>query len=155
MQYHVIAAIRRLQAHRRELMLGFGLVCVSGLLFAAAPVSLLAVAIERQVHHRRRRRRQLWSVLLFVFLLRTAHSLWRSLRRIPNRPWHPCAQCGKPIQAPSRAKYCDNVCRKYARLERAALDDDTRVAAHAERRLRNMRFRELALTNSAWDEVPF
>jgi hypothetical protein len=74
---------------------------------------------------------------------------------MPQSKWHPCAQCGTPIEEPSRAAYCSHACRTYARLERAALDHDPPIAARAERRLRNLRLRELADTDPRLEEVPF
>jgi hypothetical protein len=43
----------------------------------------------------------------------------------------------------------------YARIERDALNNDPRIAARAERRLRNIRLRELADSDAALEEVPF
>lgn len=34
--------------------------------------------------------------------------------------WHPCEECGAPIDRPSRAAYCSAACRSYARQRRAA-----------------------------------
>jgi hypothetical protein len=107
---------------------------------------------HRNKHHKRN---ALMGVLVLTVLLRTAHVLWCDLRHMPRGQWHPCAQCGHPIEQPSRAAYCSHACRTYARLERDALDHDPRIATRAERRLRNLRLRELADTNPQLQEVPF
>jgi hypothetical protein len=38
--------------------------------------------------------------------------------------WHPCEQCGHPIDRPSRASYCSQACRRYARMRRSAADPE-------------------------------
>jgi hypothetical protein len=113
------------------------------------------VTIEWWQRNKRHKRHSLVSVLLLTMLLRTAHLLWCKLRDIPRGKWHPCAQCGHPIEEPSRAAYCSHVCRTYARLERDTLDRDPRIATRAERRLRNLRLRQLADTDPQLQEVPF
>jgi len=58
---------------------------------------------------------------------------WLGLRRHGRTfgpAWHPCEQCGAPIDKPSRARYCSEACRRYTRLRH-----------HAEA--------------PEWDEVPF
>jgi hypothetical protein len=155
MQSHVIPATRWLSAHRRELLLGL---CLTGVLclIAIGTTLLLPIATiewwQRNNHHKRH---ALMSVSLLTMLLRTAHVLWCKLRHIPRSKWHPCAQCGHPIEEPSRAAYCSHACRTYARLERDALDHDPRISARAERRLRNRRLRALADGNPELQEVPF
>src|SRR5436190_1057863 len=38
----------------------------------------------------------------------------------PKVGCHGCAQCGAPIEPPSRAEFCSPVCRRYARLRKLA-----------------------------------
>jgi hypothetical protein len=120
-----------------------------------ATLLLPIAAIEWWQRIKRHKRQALMSVLLLNMLLQAAHVLWCRLRHIPPGKWHPCAQCGRPIEEPSRAAYCSNACRTYARLKRDALDHDPLVAARGERRLRNLRLRELADTDPRLEEVPF
>ena len=40
----------------------------------------------------------------------------------PQRGWHPCLQCGVPIEPPSRAEFCSPACRRYDRLRRMATE---------------------------------
>jgi hypothetical protein len=144
-----------LSAHRRELLLGLCLTCVLCLVVVGAILLLPIVTIEWWQRNKHHKRHVLVSVLLLSMLLRTAHVLWCKLRDIPRGKWHPCAKCGRPIEEPSRAAYCSHACRAYARLERDALDNDPRIAARAERRLRNHRLRELADADPELQEVPF
>ncbi len=152
MHPHVIALSRWLRAHRYQLTLAAGLLGAMVLLAAATPLLLAMAGIEWK---RSRRRGRMLSVLLLVLLARGARWLWLETRGIPHKAWHPCAQCGAPIEAPSRAAYCSHACRNYTRLERDALDTDPRIAERAERRLRNLRLRQLADTYQEWEEVPF
>ena len=52
----------------------------------------------------------------------SAFGLTRTRGRI-GPAWHPCENCGAPIDLPSRAAYCSQACRRDANIRsRAALD---------------------------------
>ena len=106
------------------------------LLFAALPLLLALAVVERRTTNRRK---NLPGVALTRLLARAAVWLWRDLRGIPHARWHPCAQCGKPIEEPSRASSCSPLCRRHARLERDAEGFDPLIAERAARRLRDVR----------------
>jgi hypothetical protein len=152
MRSHVIAAAPWARRHRYEITLATALALTTGVLVVATPILLTAAAVEWK-HGRRRSR--LLSLALILALARAVAWLSRELRNLPHGRWHPCGQCGAPIQAPSRAAYCSHPCRTYARLERNALDNDPRIAARAQRRLHNLRLRELADSDPQLEEVPF
>jgi hypothetical protein len=116
--------------------------------------ALLALAILESVAQKGRRRTPV-ALTIAAGLARAVTWLWRELHHQPHGRWHPCTQCGKPIEEPSQAAYCSHACRSYARLERDAQANDPRIADRAQRRLRTIRLRELADQNSTWDEVPF
>lgn len=45
------------------------------------------------------------------------------LRRTRGRigpSWHPCEECGQPIDAPSKAAFCSESCRRHQSLRRRA-----------------------------------
>jgi hypothetical protein len=151
MQSHVIRATRWARRHHHEIVVTAGLIITGAALIIATPVLLTIAAVEWK---QGRRRRRLLSLALILVLARAMAWLWRELRHVPHGRWHPCGQCCAPIEEPSRAVYCSHACRTYARLERAALDDDPRIATRAERRLRNVRLRELA-NDPQLKEVPF
>jgi hypothetical protein len=156
MQSHVIPILRWLWQHRYEITLGAALVFVVALSLLVTPLLLAFAAIEwKQRPRGRKRNNRLLGLLLLARLAHVSHLLWRKLWHIPRWPWHPCAQCGAAIEEPSRAAYCSHVCRTYARLEREALDTDPRIADRAERRLRNLRYRELVDADPRLHEVPF
>jgi hypothetical protein len=156
MQPNIYRASRWISAHRYHITLGAGLVFTLALLIFATPILLVIALIEsHQAANNRRRRYQPAALIAFVTLLMAARWLWQELHGMPHRPWHPCAQCGRPIEEPSRAAYCSHACRTHARLERDALDNDPRVAARAERRLRSIRLRELVDADPDLEEVPF
>lgn len=154
MHDHRTVLWRRLWTHRRDLALAAATAVAAAALLLAGPWLLLLAAVEWKTAKPRQHRRllglavanQLWRLLAW---------LWRELAGAPHRPWHPCAQCGRPIEAPSRAAYCSHACRGYARLERDAQADDPRIAGRAERRLRAIRLQQLAEREPAWVEVPF
>lgn len=51
-----------------------------------------------------------------------AFGLRRQGRRV-TPAWHPCENCGAPIDLPSRAAYCSQACRRDANIrQRAALE---------------------------------
>jgi hypothetical protein len=150
MRYHAIAAGRWLSAHRYQLALSGALVLVSALFVAVAPSLLVISAIEVK---RSSKRKRLLAPLLIQELIKAAVWLWQELHDAPHKPWHLCAQCGRPIEEPSRAGYCSHACRSYARLERDA--NGPRIADRAKRRLRTIRLQKEAAENPDWTEVPF
>ena len=152
MQSHVIAGYRWISAHRYQLALITALSALVALLVLASPLLLAVGAMEWK---RGKKRQRIIGLLLIALLIRTARWLWCELRGVPHAPWHPCAQCGRPIEEPSRASYCSQACRAYTRLERDAQANDPRIAERAERRLRNLRYRDAADSDPRFGEVPF
>ena len=128
--------IRWILRHRRELAAATGPVLLVALLLAALPLLLAVAVVEKRTTSTRK---NLAVLALVGFLARTAAWLWRDLRGLPHGAWHPCAQCGKPVEEPSRASYCSPECRRYARLERDARGFDPLSADRAARRLRHLR----------------
>ena len=155
MQPHVNGAFRWISAHRYELALITCLLITLALLICAAPFLLALAALESQQDHHRRGRNRLCGLIVLSALIKAVRWFWFELNQIPHHRWHACAQCGRPIEEPSRAAYCSHTCRSYARLEREALDNDPRMTARAERRLRNLRLRQLADADPQLEEVPF
>jgi hypothetical protein len=131
------------------------LISALALLLITGPFLGLLAVIEWKLQPPTRRKPRLIGLLLIRLLLSALAWLWCELHGVPHRRWHPCVQCGKPIEAPSRAEYCSPACRRYARLERDALDNDPRLADRAARRLRNLRYRELVDNDPNLDQVPF
>jgi hypothetical protein len=155
MHHHGTAAVRWLSSHRRQLIIVVALIsAVSVLLIAALPLLIVAL-VEWKLEPRRIRRPRLIGLQLLNQLLSTSRWPWCELHGLPHGPWHPCAQCGRPIDAPSRAAYCSPACRGYARLERDALDNDPRIVEQARRRLRNLHLRDLADNDPDLHEVLF
>jgi hypothetical protein len=152
MRHQATAAARWLPTHRYQLELTAALLLASALLVAVAPVLLVVAAIEWK---QSRKRKRLLAVALLTQLVKAVGWLWDELHGAPHGPWHPCAQCHRPIEEPSRAAYCSHACRSYARLERDARANDPRIADRADRRLRALRLRELAAQDPQWVEVPF
>jgi hypothetical protein len=155
MHTHRTAASRWLSAHRYQITLAAALLSALALLLISAPLLLVLALIEWKLEPCKSRKPRLIGLLIINQLLLATRWLWCELQGLPHRPWRPCAQCGKPIEAPSRASYCSHACRIYARLERDALDHDPRIAERAQRRLRNLRLRRLADDDPTLDEVPF
>lgn len=156
MRSHVIAAGRWISDHRHQIAIATCLTILLAFLVCVAPILLaLAIVESRQTHGRRLPRNRLCGLIALSFLANSVRWLWNELQGAPQRPWHPCAQCGRPIEAPSRAAYCSHECRTYARLQREALDSDPLIAERAARRLRNKRLRDLADNDPHLDEVPF
>jgi hypothetical protein len=124
---------RWLTRHRRELATGTALLLVTALLVTLGPLLLLVAALEWK---HGRRRGSLLGAALAGMMIRAVVWLWQDLRNLPHGDWHPCAQCGAPIEGPSRAWYCSPGCRRYARLERDARACDPWIAERAEARLR-------------------
>jgi hypothetical protein len=155
MQSHVIAAYRWISAHRYQLALAASLILTIGALIIVTPILLAIALIEARHADNRRRRYRPYGVISIIALATAVRWLWDELRDAPHRPWHPCTECGRPIEEPSRAAYCGHACRSIARLEREALDTEPRIAERAARRLRNRRLRELADNDPDLTEVPF
>jgi hypothetical protein len=88
------------------------------LLWQALPyVALLAAALAALRRRRRGGRSSFASALLGLL---AAYLGLRRQGRSWGPSWHPCEQCGAPIDRPSRARYCSQACRRYARLRREA-----------------------------------
>jgi hypothetical protein len=155
MRFHVIAAYRWIAAHRYELTLSAGLFFAFALLIVATPVLLAIALIEARYANNSRRRSRPLGVISVIALANAVRWLWDELHDAPHHPWHACAQCGWPIEEPSRASYCSHQCRQLAQLERRALDSNPAIAARAARRLRNLRLRELVDSDPQLQEVPF
>ena len=155
MHDHRTAAVWRwLWIHRRQLALAAAVVVAAAGLVLAGPWLLLAAALEWKTANPHKRRRLL-AVGVAVRWWRLLVWLWRELAGAPQGPWHPCAQCGRPILDRSRACYCGHACRRYARLERDAASANPQVAEGAAQRLRALRLRSLAEGRPEWAEVPF
>jgi hypothetical protein len=73
--------------------------------------------------------------------------LWDELHGVPHRPWQPCLQCGRPIEAPSRAWYCSPRCRQLARQQRERLNWDELARACAPQ--------PPCTSDSSFGDVPF
>lgn len=150
MQDQGIALWRWLSWHRYQLVIGAALVAVGAVLLIVGP-ALLAVAAVGWKYSRRRSR--LLSLALLGLLARALVWLWKELRGLPHGSWHPCIQCGSPIEAPSQAWYCSPACRSYARLERDARSPDPWTAERAETKLRVLS--RLDLVDPHLSEIPF
>jgi hypothetical protein len=156
MQNQINRVFRWISAHRYQITLVAYLVFTLGLLIVATPVLLVIALVEsHQTARDKRHRDQPAGLTAFITLLMAVRWLWQELHGLPHGPWRPCAQCGRPIEEPSRAAYCSHACRSWARLEREALDNDPRIAERAARRLRNRRLRDLADNDPDLNEVPF
>jgi hypothetical protein len=82
-------------------------------------LGVLLVLVSRHRRDSRRRRRGIGVAELVIALVAANYGLRRQGRGF-GPSWHPCEQCGHPIDKPSRARYCSEACRRYARLRRAA-----------------------------------
>jgi hypothetical protein len=131
MHPHGIALWRWLSRHRYQLTLATALVFIAVVLLFVGPMLLAVGAFEWKSSHRR-----LLGLTVLGLLARSIVLLWQKLHGIPHGRWHPCAQCGAPIEAPSKAWYCSPFCRRYARLERDARSLDPWAAERAAVRLR-------------------
>ena len=151
MHSHGIALWRWLTWHRLQLAAATGPHRRRG----AAPLRRsVAARRQRRVEWKySRRRNRVLSLALLGLLARAVVWLWQELRGLPHGQWHPCAQCGAPIEAPSRAWYCSPACRRYARLERDARSPDPWLAERAETRLRLVASASAADPESS--EIPF
>jgi hypothetical protein len=130
MQLQASAFWRWTITHRRELFVGTALALTLAILVFAAPLLLLLGAIEWK---QSRRQKRLFTLAMLGLLARVAGWLWRDLQGVPHGKWHPCAQCGAPIEAPSRAWFCSPACRRHARLERYAAGGDERAKVQLKR----------------------
>jgi hypothetical protein len=115
--------------HRRELLAGSALAVTLAAVVFAGPWLLLLAAVE----WKQSRRDRLLALVLLGLLARAVVWLWRDIQGVPHGRWHPCARCGAPIEAPSRAWYCSPGCRRYARFERHAAGGDERAQIKLER----------------------
>lgn len=150
MRSHGIAFWRWLSWHRLEFAAGAALALIGALLVLVGPALLALAAIELKCS---RRRSRLLSFALLGLLARAVVWLWQELRSLPRGRWHPCTQCGAPVEAPSRACYCSPACRHYARLKRNARSPDPWLAERAETRLRLVWSSSVADPESS--EIPF
>jgi hypothetical protein len=150
MHTHGTALRRWLSWHRYQLAAGSALALVAAVLVTAGPPLLAVAAIEWKYT---RRRNRVLSLALLGLLFGAVVWLWQELRNVPHGPWHPCAQCGAPIEVPSRAWYCSPACRRYARLERDARSPDPWLAERAETRLRVLA--RSASADPSLSEIPF
>jgi hypothetical protein len=147
MHAHGIPSWRWLTWHRYQLAAATALILVAAVLLGGAPLLLTVGAFEWKSSHKR-----LLGFAVAGLLTRSIVWLWQELWGTPHGPWHPCAQCGAPIEAPSRAWYCSPLCRRYARLERDAQAPDPWIAERAAGRLR-MLMRPVG--DPASSEIPF
>jgi hypothetical protein len=148
MRLHGIPLWRWISSHRYELALTSAIVLVSAVLLIVAPLLLAVGTAEWKSNHRR-----VIGLALLALLARSMVWLWQEIHGIPHGRWHPCAQCGLPIEAPSRAWYCSPLCRRYARLERDARSPDPWLAERAAVRLRVLARASAADPESS--EIPF
>jgi len=128
-----IALWRWLIWHRLQIAAATALVGGAVLLLFLGPALLGVAAIEWKYS---RRPNRLLSLAVLELLSTAFVWLWQELRDLPDREWHPCAQCGAPIETASRAWYCSPTCRRYARLERDARSPNPWLAERAQTRLR-------------------
>jgi hypothetical protein len=154
MHTHRTAGFHRRWQDRRRLALAAAVALTTAALLLAGPPLALFAAVEWKLAAKPHRRRRLTGWAAAGLIWRAMVWLWLELAEAPHGPWHPCAQCGRPIERPSRAAYCSHSCRQYARLERDA-QADGRVADRARRRLRAIELRRQAVEQAGWVEVPF
>jgi hypothetical protein len=150
MHAHGIALWRWLSWHRLQLAAATALLGVAALLLFTGPALLTLAAIEWKYS---RRRNRLLGLALIRRVARALIWLWQELRNRPHGEWHPCAQCGAAIEAPSRAWYCSPPCRRYARLERDARSPDPWLSERAALRLRVLA--RVSAVDPALSEIPF
>jgi hypothetical protein len=84
------------------------------------PYLMLLAFVSALLSRRRGGRRRSPGLGLAVFGLIGAYLGLRRQERNWGPSWHPCEQCGQPIERPSRAHYCSQACRRYARIRREA-----------------------------------
>jgi hypothetical protein len=141
---------RWLRWHRLQIAAATSLAALVAAALVASPILLTVATLEWKYS---RRRSRLVSVAVAGLLARAVVWLWQELRGLPHGRWHPCVQCGIPIEAPSRAWYCSPACRRYARLERDAGSPDPRLAERSAARLRTLS--RVAAADPASSEIPF
>lgn len=141
---------RWLSWHRLQIAAATGLVAVAAVLLFTGPALLVVAAVEWKYS---RRRSRVLGLALLGLLARALVWLWQELRNVPHGPWHPCAQCGAPIEAPSQAWFCSPACRRHVRLERDSHCPNPWVAERAETRLRLVTSANAADPESS--EIPF
>jgi hypothetical protein len=139
---------RWLTWHRYQLAAAAGLLLTAAALVAAAPLLLAVSAVEWKRGHQR-----VLGLALLGLLATAVVWLWHELHGLPHGVWRPCAQCGTPIEAPSRALYCSPGCRRFTRLEREARSPDPWIAERASVRLSVLTW--AAVADPASSEVPF
>jgi hypothetical protein len=86
-------------------------------------LGVLLVLVPRLRTGSRRRRSGTGLAALAIALVAAQYGLRRQGRGF-GPSWHPCEQCGHPIDKPSRARYCSQACRRYARMRRAAAEPE-------------------------------
>jgi hypothetical protein len=150
MHVHGIPPRQWIGSRRRELAAGTALAVVATAMMAVGPLLLALAVVEWKYSHRRRR---LLALAMLAALARAALWLWRDLRGAPHGRWHPCASCGGPIEAPSRARYCSPGCRRRARLESDARAFDPWIAERARTRLDALA--QTSPANPELSEIPF
>jgi hypothetical protein len=138
---------RWLTWHRYQLVVATSLILVAAIFLGVAPILLALGAFEWKSSHKR-----LLGFAVLGLVTRSIVWLWQELQGIPHGRWHPCLQCGAPIEAPSRAWYCSPICRFYARLERDARSLDPWRAERAAVRLRTL---ARPAADPASSEIPF
>jgi hypothetical protein len=144
-------ALRRwLSWHRHQLAAAAALALIAALLVLVGPALVVLAALEWKYN---RRPNRLLSLAIAALLVRAAFWLWQEARNLPHGHWHPCAQCGAPIESPSQAFYCSPACRRQARLERDERSPDPWLAERAESRLRLVWSASVADPESS--EIPF
>jgi hypothetical protein len=147
MHSHGIALWRWLTSHRYQLAVTTALILAAVALVCLAPVLLAVGAAEWKARHRR-----LLGLAILGLLGRSIVWLRREALGIPHGTWHPCVQCGAPIEAPSQAWYCSPLCRRYAQLERNLRSPDPWAPERAAVRLRLVTRPPVAAASS---EIPF
>lgn len=150
MQDQGIALWRWLRWHRLQIAAATCLIPLVAVLVVASPALLVGAMFEWKYG---RSRKRLLSLALAGLLARGVVWLWQELRGLPHGQWHPCAQCGAPIEAPSRAWYCSPACRRYARLERDARSPDPWLAERSAARLRALS--RISAADPASSDIPF
>jgi hypothetical protein len=141
---------RWLQWHRLHIATAAALVGLVVVSLTASPALLVGAMFEWKYS---RRRTRLLSLAVAGLLVRAVVWLWQEFRGLPHGRWHPCAQCGAPIESPSRAWYCSPACRRYARLERDARSPDPWLAERSAAQLRTVS--RIAAPDPELSKIPF
>lgn len=86
-------------------------------------MSARAAGLSRKTPKRRGRAVTGALVESTLALALSAFGLYRSRAGRIGPSWHPCEECGAPIDRPSTAKFCCEACRRSSRIrQRAALE---------------------------------